>query len=143
MSGYSEEQLVRNRAPAVVVGGAEADRRAWAQEAAEALDAPALVEARDPASLLVALARGQGVVYVPDASQLALDVQREVVRTLREREERPKLVLGLAVSPEALLQKGLWRDDLHFALSRSRVDLSDAAVKRAVAKRRKAPRRRA
>jgi hypothetical protein len=68
-------------------------------------------------------------------------VQRELVRALREKEERPKVVLGLSGSPDQALSKGQWRDDLHFAFSRGRVDLGNAEVKAARAKRRKKSKR--
>ena len=35
-SGYSENQLVTNRAAVLLYGASEADRQKWAQEAAEA-----------------------------------------------------------------------------------------------------------
>lgn len=136
--GYREEQLVHNRAAVVVWGAGEADRRDWAQEAAASLDPEAgITEVSQPGQLLKALGSGRGVVYVPDAAQLPAEVQRELVRALREKEERPKVVLGLAHSPDQALAKGQWRDDLHFALARGRVDLSDAAIKAARAKRKK------
>jgi hypothetical protein len=136
--GYREEQLVHNRAAVVVWGGGEADRRDWAEEAAASLDPEqGLLEVTDSAQLVKVLGAGRGVVYVPDAANLPGEVQRELVRTLREKEERAKVVLGLAQSPDQVLNKGLWRDDLHFAFTRGRVDLSDATVKQSRAKRRK------
>jgi DNA-binding transcriptional LysR family regulator len=142
MPGYKEEQLVNNRAAVVVWGGGEADRRDWAAEAAWLLDPDHPVhEVSEPTQLIKALGSGRGVVYVPDASQLPGDVQRELVRALKEKEERPKVVLGLSASPDHVLAKGQWRDDLHFALSRGRVDLSDSNVKAARAKRRKKSKR--
>ena len=142
IQGYREEQLVHNRAAVVVWGGAEADRRDWASEAAASLEPEhGLHEVTDPAQLLKALVGGRGVVYVPDAANLPGEVQRDLVRTLREKEERPKVVLGLSQSPDQVLQKGQWRDDLHFAFARGRVDLSDATVKAARAKRKKKSKR--
>lgn len=136
--GYREEQLVSNRAAVVVWGAGEADRRDWAAEAAQALDPGAgLREVAEPTQLISALGQGRGVVYVPDAAQLPVEVQRELVRALREKEERPKVVLGLSQSPDQVLARGLWRDDLHYALARGRVDLSNAEVKAARAKRKK------
>ena len=138
MHGYSEDQLVKNRAVVVVWGAGEADRRAWASEAARALDPlGGLLEVNEPSLLTRALEKARGVVYVPDAAQLPADVQRELVRTLHEREERPKVVLGLAQSPDTALSKGLWRDDLHHSLARGRVDLNDPAVKASRARRNK------
>ena len=142
MQGYREEQLVQNRAAVVVWGGGEADRRDWAHEAASTLDPEAGVnEIAEPTQLIRALASGRGVVFVPDAAQLPVDVQRDLVRLLKEREERPKVVLGLSQNPDQALAKGQWRDDLHFAFSRGRVDLTDAAVKAARAKRKKKAKR--
>jgi DNA-binding transcriptional LysR family regulator len=140
--GYKEEQLVSNRAAVVVWGAGEADRRDWAAEAAWLLDPEVAVhEVTEPTMLLKALGSGRGVVYVPDASGLPGEVQRELVRALREKEERPKVVLGLSGSPDQALSKGQWRDDLHFAFSRGRVDLGNAEVKAARAKRRKKSKR--
>jgi hypothetical protein len=136
--GYREDQLVHNRAAVVVWGGGEADRRDWASEAAASLDPEyGLQEISEPTQLLKALGSGRGVIYVPDAASLPIDVQRDLVRTLREKEERPKVVLGLAQSPDQVLAKGQWRDDLHYAFARGRVDLTDAAVRASRAKRRK------
>jgi hypothetical protein len=140
--GYKEEQLVSNRAAVVVWGASEADRRDWAEEAAASLDPGiGLQQVTEPGTLMKAMASGRGVVYVPDAAQLPPEVQRDLVRALKEKEERPKVVLGLSHSPEQVLAKGLWRDDLHYALARGRVDLTDAAVKAARAKRRKKSKR--
>lgn len=142
MPGYKEEQLVNNRAAVVVWGGGEAERRDWAAEAAWLLDPEVAVqEVSEPTLLIKALGSGRGVVYVPDASQLPGEVQRELVRALKEKEERPKVVLGLSSSPDQVLAKGQWRDDLHFAFSRGRVDLGNADVKAARAKRRKKSKR--
>jgi hypothetical protein len=135
-AGYSEEQLVQNRVATLVFGGAEAERRAWAEEAAALGSEAALLEARDEAALRAALARTSGVVYVPEADKVAPALQRELVRVLKTKEERPKFVLGLGLNPDTALSRGLLREDLHFAVGRSVVDLGAAPIKAAVKKRR-------
>ena len=138
-SGYSENQLVTNRAAVLLYGASEAERQKWAQEAAEAFaEEGPLEELREPEekALASAFARSKGVIYVPDASKLPWDSQRELARQLREKEERPKWVVGLAMSPEGAVHKGVLRDDLAYALARSKVDLNDVAVKQSVKKRR-------
>ena len=124
METYSAEQLKKNRAAVMVFGGSEADRRAFATQAALAFpEEGPLIEARDEATLKRAIGVGRGVVYVPDATQLTDGLQREVVRSLREKEERPKLVFGLPLAPDAAREKGLIRDDLHYWLRRGQVDV--------------------
>lgn len=135
-AGYSEEQLVGNRVATLVFGGAEAERRAWAEEAASLGTEATLLEARDEAALRAALERSGGVVYVPEADKVPPALQREVVRVLKTKEERPKFVFGLGLNPDTALNRGLLREDLHFAVSRSVVDLGAAATKAAVKKRR-------
>ena len=139
LSGYPEAQLVTNRSAVLVYGASEGDRHEWAQEAAEAfLEEGPLQELREPEekSVAAALARNKGVIYVPDASKLPWDSQRELARQLHEREERPKWVFGLGMSPEGAVTRGLLRDDLAYALARARVDLGDSEVKQGVKKRR-------
>lgn len=136
MPKYPESQLVLNRASVLVFGGGEADRRAWAMEAASSLGLSQLTEAKDDAALARAQRSNQGVVYVPDAQVLSAGAQRELVRVMRQQEERPKFVVGLGMAPDAALQKGLLRDDLHFALHRAQVDLSDGELKATLKKRR-------
>ena len=139
LTRYPEAQLVTNRAAVLLYGASETDRHSWAQEAAAAFpEEGPLHELREPEgkSLEEALVRSRGVIYVADASKLPWDSQREIARQLHEREERPKWVFGLGMSPEGAVTKGLLRDDLAFVLARSEVDLSDAAVKQQVKKRR-------
>ncbi len=139
MRGYTEGQLITNRVAVLLCGGAEGDRRAWALEAATSFpDEGPLVEAADGNALVQASSLRQGVVYVPDATQLSWASQRELTRLLREREERPKFVLGAAQSLAALNQRGLLRDDLLFALAKGTVDLGSSEVKDSIARRRKA-----
>ena len=137
MAGFTEAQLVSNRAVVLLYGGSEADRREWATEAATHLEGGrGLFEARDDAALSHALKAPAGVVYVPDAQVLSAPVQRELVRVLKQKEERPKFVLGLPVGPDTAWNKGLMRDDLHYALQRVKVDLGNAELKAALKKRR-------
>ena len=131
METYSPDQLKKNRAAVMVFGGSEADRRAFAAQAAQAFpDEGPLVEVRDEAGLKRAIGVGKGVVYVPDATQLTDGLQREVVRSLREKEERPKLVFGLPLSPDAAREKGLIREDLHYWFRRGQVDVKAKAAPR-------------
>lgn len=138
-SGYPEAQLVTNRSGVLLYGASETERHEWADEAAAAFsnEGP-LHELREPEeqSVAAALGRNKGVIYVADAAKLPWDSQRELARQLHEKEERPKWVVGLAMSPEGAVTKGLLRDDLAWALSRARVDLGDQDVKLGVKKRR-------
>ena len=139
MAGYAEAQLISNRVSVLLCGGSESDRKAWAQEAAVAFaEEGTLMEAADPTALNQAFSMRGGVVYVPDASQLSWAAQRELTRLLREREERPKFVLGLSQSLSAANQKGTLRDDLMFALAKGALDLGASEVKESISKRRKA-----
>ena len=139
LPGYSEAQLVTNRAAVLLFGASEADRHEWAEEAAGAfLDEGPLEELREPEEKAVAAALGKsrGVIYVPDLSKLPWDSQRELARQLHEREERPKWVVGLGMSPDGAVNKGLLRDDLAHALARAQLDLGEPTVKAGVKKRR-------
>jgi hypothetical protein len=129
MPGYAEQDLVSNRTSLLLFGGAEGERRAWAEEAAESFlgERPLRTCASAP-SLRAELAVGRGVLYVPDVAALGPDGQGLLVRCLREQEERPKLVLGLPQAPDDALAQGLLRSDLHYALRLARVDLSDKAA---------------
>jgi len=138
LGGYAEAQLITNRVSVLLCGGTEADRKAWALEAAEGFaEDGALYEAADAGRLSHSFAMRGGVVYVPDASQLSWAAQRELTRLLREREERPKFVFGISATPAAVAQRGLIREDLLFALSKSTVDLASAQVKESINSRRK------
>ncbi len=139
LPGYSEAQLVTNRAAVLVFGATEADRQSWAEEAAAAFaEEGPLEQLREPEEKSVAAALGKvkGVIYVPDAARLPWDSQRELARQLHEKEERPKWVFGLSMSPDGAVNKGLLRDDLAHALGRAQLDLGEPAVKAAVKKRR-------
>ena len=138
MGGYAEAQLITNRVSVLLCGGSEADRKAWALEAAEGFaEDGALYEAADGGRLTQSLSLRAGVVYVPDASQLSWAAQRELTRLLREREERPKFIFGINATPAAVAQRGLIREDLLFALSKGTVDLGSSEVKESIARRRK------
>ena len=135
--GYREDELVSNRAALLLFGGEDADRRAWALEAAGNFAAEgALVEARNLPELEPALQRNRGVVFVPAVLGLGLDGQAQILRCMQEREERPKLVLGLSMTPEAALQEGVLRDDLAYRLRSAHVNLSDPNVSEAIRVRR-------
>src|SRR5215813_1349303 len=135
--GYREDELVSNRAALLLYGGEDADRRAWALEAAGNFAAEgALVEARNLPELEPALQRNRGVVFVPAVLGLGLDGQGQILRCMQEREERPKLVLGLSMTPEAALQEGVLRDDLAYRLRSAHVNLSDLNVSEAIRARR-------
>ncbi|MFT3711297.1 MAG: hypothetical protein QM817_27005 [Archangium sp.] len=128
--GWSPDGLKKNRVSTILYGGTESDRRAFAVNASEELDGAGLIEAKDAQSLERALSNGRAVVYVPDLTVLPAVTQRAVVRVLREREERPKLVLGLSMSPETALEKGALTEDLKYWLSRSTIDVKARASRR-------------
>lgn len=135
--GYPEAQLVTNRTSVLVFGATEAERLAWAEEAASAFEHEGpLFEAREPEHAAQALGRKKGVIYFPDVSALSWDTQRELARVLHEKEERPKFVFGLSFAPANALAKGTFRDDLKHALDRSTVDLGQPEVKAQVKARR-------
>lgn len=123
MTTYTAEQLKKNRASMLMLGGSEADRRAFAVTAAQALPGEPFLEAKESAQVLRALKSHRGTVYVPDAAALPEATQREVVRVLREQEERPRLVLGLATSLDTASEKGLLTDDLRYWLRAATIDL--------------------
>lgn len=120
---YSLDALKKNRVSTLVYGGTEADRRALAVAASQELPGAALIEAKDPEALERAVADARAVVYVPDVTVMPAATQRLVVRVLREREERPKLVLGLPTSPDTAAQKGGLTEDLRYWLTHSTIDV--------------------
>ncbi len=122
--GYSEEDLVSNRAALLLYGGTEAERRAWAHEAAGhfAGEGP-MVEIRSPPELSGPLGKSRGVVFVTDALALGLEAQSQILRCLQEREERPKIIIALPRLPDEALQQGVLRDDLSYRLRLARVNL--------------------
>jgi hypothetical protein len=127
---YSLEALKKNRVSALLYGGTEADRRALAVAATQEIPGAGLIEAKDADSLERAVTNPRAVVYVPDVTALPPVTQRFVVRMLREREERPKLVLGLPTTPETASQKGGLTDDLRYWLTHSTVDVKARASRR-------------
>lgn len=127
---YSLDALKKNRVSTLLYGGTEADRRALAVAAAQGLEGAGLIEAKDAAALERAVGNPRAVVYVPDVTVIPPVTQRLVVRLLREREERPKLVLGLPTSPETAAQKGLLTDDLRYWLAPSTVEVKGRSSRR-------------
>lgn len=128
---YSLDALKKNRVSTLVYGGAEADRRGVAITASQELPgAGVLVEAKDAVSLERALSNPRSVVYVPDVTALPPTTQRLLVRVMREREERPKLVLGLPISPDTATEKGGLTEDLKFWLARSTVEVKGRGARK-------------
>lgn len=127
---YSLDALKKNRVSALLYGGTEADRRALAVAATQELEGAGLIEAKDAGSLERAMGNARAVVYVPDVTLIPPATQRFLVRALREREERPKLVLGLPTSPEVAAQKGVLTEDLRFWLVHSTLDVKARASRR-------------
>ena len=135
--GYSEAELVSNRSSLFLFGGTPADRKAWAQEAQQAFEAEGpLVEVSAPAQLGPALAMPRGVVFVPDLPALGLDAQGQILRTLQQQEERPKLVLGMQRRPAEARDAGALRDDLLYRLQNAQVDLGVEDVQQKIRARR-------
>lgn len=120
---YSLDALKKNRVSSLLYGGTEADRRALAVAATQELEGAGLIEAKDAEALERSISSPRAVVYVPDLTLIPPVTQRFVVRMLREREERPKLVLGLPTTPETAAQKGGLTEDLRYWLTHSTVDV--------------------
>src|SRR5215471_14710168 len=137
--GYSEQDLVSNRAAVFLYGGTDAERRDWARESAGnfASEGP-MMEVTDGQALQSALAQNRGLVFVPDLLALAADAQLQILQSLRGIEERPKLVLGLPMSPEQALQQGQLREDLSYRLQLARVDMDTAGLREVIRARRQA-----
>jgi hypothetical protein len=135
--GYSEPDLVTNRASLLLFGGTAADRRAWAAEAQQSFagEGP-LVEVTAPAQLGPALAQPRGVVFVEDVLALGAEAQGQIVRCLQQQEERPKLVLGLPRRPQDARDAGALRDDLLYRLQTAQVDLGGEEVQQRIRARR-------
>jgi hypothetical protein len=137
-SGYSEEDLVSNRAALLLYGGTEHERRAWAHEAGGNFASEgALVEIHSAQQLESKLAQSKGVIFVPDALGLGIEAQRQIVRCLQEQEERPKIIIGLSKLPDEAIQQGLLRDDLSYRLRVSRVNLDLPGLAEAIETRRR------
>lgn len=135
--GYSESELVTNRASLLLHGGSAADRRAWAEEAQRSFaEEGELREVTAPADLAAQLAVGRGVLYLPDATALGLEAQGQVIRCLQEREERPKIILGLPLAPDEAVTRGVLREDLRYRLQQAQVNLSGDEVREVIKARR-------
>jgi hypothetical protein len=126
---YSLDALKKNRVSTLLYGGTEADRRALAVAATQELEGAGLIEAKDAEALERSITSSRAVVYVPDITLISPVTQRFVVRMLREREERPKLVLGLPTTPETAAQKGGLTEDLRYWLTHSTVEVKARARK--------------
>ncbi|MGZ6080853.1 MAG: hypothetical protein ACXWK4_08575 [Myxococcaceae bacterium] len=139
---YAESELVMNRAPVLLSGGAVPDRAAWAQEAAETSGRP-LVTVTRAEQLGSALAVRAAVLFVPDVLALGDMGQQLLVRTLTSIDERPKLILGLGRSDTSARQAGLLREDLHYRVRMGVLNLDAPGLRDAIAARRVQAARRA
>jgi hypothetical protein len=139
---YSESELIMNRAPVLLSGGAAPDRAGWAQEAAEVGGRP-LVTVTRPEQLGPALMVRSAVLFVPDLLAIGDAGQQMLVRTLTSLDERPKLVLGLGRSETSVRQAGLLREDLHYRLRMGLLNLDVPGMREAIAARRAEAARRA
>ena len=135
--GYGEAELVTNRASLLLFGGSATDRRQWAEEAQNNFGAEGpLREVGAANQLAKALEPGRGVVFIADACALGWDAQAQLVRMLTQREERPKVIVGLPTSPSVALERGTLREDLLYKLQVAQVDLSVPETRDAVRLRR-------
>jgi hypothetical protein len=139
---YAESELIMNRAPVLLSGGAAPDRAGWAQEAAEVGGRP-LVTVTRPEQLGPALLLRSAVLFVPDVLTLGDVGQQILVRTLTSLDERPKLVLGLGRSETSVRQAGLLREDLHYRLRMGLLNLDAPGMREGIAARRAEAARRA
>lgn len=139
---YAESELIMNRAPVLLSGGAVPDRAGWAQEAAEVGGRP-LVTVTRPEQLGPALMVRSAVLFVPDVLALGDLGQQLLVRTLTSLDERPKLVLGLGRSEVSARQSGLLREDLHYRLRMGLLNLDAPGMREGIAARRVEAARRA
>jgi len=139
---YTESELVMNRAPVLLSGGAVQERAAWAQEAAELGGRP-LVTVTRPEQLEPALHLRNSVLYVPDVLALGDGGQQVLVRSLTSLDERPKLVLGLSRSESSARQAGALREDLHYRVRMGLLNLDAPGLRDAITTRRTLAARRA
>jgi hypothetical protein len=139
---YAESELVMNRAPVLLSGGAPQDRAAWAQEAAELGGRP-LVTVTRLEQLEPALQLRNSVLYVPDVLALGDGGQQILVRSLTSLDERPKLVLGLNRSEASARQAGALREDLHYRVRMGLLNLDTPGLREAILSRRTLAARRA
>jgi hypothetical protein len=134
-AGYSEVELVENRAAVLLSGATAADRQAWAEEAASRIGGSvALVLGAE--ALPGALARKEGVAFIVDAVALGDAGQQALVRCLLTQEERPKLVVGVQRGAEAALGAGGLRPDLRYRLRLAQVNLDEPGLRETIARRR-------
>ena len=135
--GYSEEELVANRASVLLSGGTEDERRTWAAMAARnfAKEGP-LVEVRQTEQVGEALRQPRGVVFIPDVARISIAAQGLIVRCLQTQEERPKIVVGLSGGVELARSKGTLREDLLYRLHLAQVDLTADGMRELIAQRR-------
>jgi hypothetical protein len=139
---YAESELIMNRAPVLLSGGAAQDRASWAQEAAEVGGRP-LVTVTRPEQLGSALMVRSAVLFVPDVLALGDSGQQMLVRTLTSLDERPKLVLGLSRSETSARQAGALREDLHYRVRMGLLNLDAPGMRESIAARRAEAARRA
>jgi hypothetical protein len=139
---YAESELVMNRAPVLLSGGAAQDRAAWAQESAEIGGRPLVTVTRGE-QLGSALAVRSAVLFVPDVLMLGDAGQQLLVRTLTSLDERPKLILGLTRSDTGARQAGLLREDLHYRVRMGLLNLDAPGLREAITARRALAARRA
>jgi hypothetical protein len=139
---YAESELVMNRAPVLLSGGAAQDRAAWAQESAEIGGRPLVTVTRGE-QLGSALAVRSAVLFVPDVLTLGDAGQQLLVRTLTSLDERPKLILGLTRSDTSARQAGLLREDLHYRVRMGLLNLDASGLREAITARRALAARRA
>jgi hypothetical protein len=139
---YAESELIMNRAPVLLSGGAAQDRASWAQEAAEVGGRP-LVTVTRAEQLGSALMVRSAVLFVPDLLALGDSGQQMLVRTLTSLDERPKLVLGLTRSEASARQAGALREDLHYRVRMGLLNLDTPGLREAIASRRVEAARRA
>jgi hypothetical protein len=65
-----------------------------------------------------------------------MDGQRQIIRSLQEQEERPKIIVGLSKLPDEAIQQGLLREDLSYRLRVARVNLDLPGLADSIAARR-------
>lgn len=141
--GYPERDLVSNRSSLLLYGSTEAERRAWAEEAAACFEAEGpLHTVTSDDELRARLPSPNGVLFVPDVSALSDTAQGEIVLALRQRDERPKLIIGVIGSPDTAREHGRLRADLQYALQMAQVNLDQPDLKDAIrARRARAPKK--
>lgn len=135
--GYPEQDLVTNRSSLFLYGSTEAERRLWAEEAAQNFAAEgALRVAHTGDELRAAMEQPRGVVYVPDAAAIDEDAQRHLVYLIHARADRPKVILGLNGTPDAARDAGKLRVEVHYALQLAHVNLDAPGAAAAIRSRR-------